>query len=423
MIQRIKNNAFARNSAILFAGSMVGNVLNYAFHLIAGRMISVQVYGEVESLVSLMNIISVPAMTLAMVATKYAAHCKADDDKSGSYEILKYLNKKVFTYGLPIFLLALFTSPMISHFLNIKSSVPLVIIWISMFFSFLVAVNSGMLNGWQKFKDVSMLGIWGTVAKLISMIVLVKLSFGLNGIVGSFMLGAVASYIASLGMLKFLTHEKEECGHDKHENLVDYASMKKYIVPVFFGSLAISMMGNIDMVIAKHNLDALTAGQYGALTIVAKIIFFATGVIGSVLFSMSAGDHHKKSNSRKVLKNASMLMAVVCLAAIGVYAIIPGQILALLFGNKYASVASYLVWFAIMVTFYSFVNMLYSYLLSVNKTGISYLLLVISMIALISLLFFGTSIKAIVGIISIAQIAAILAGLFLLFDNPRIIKT
>ena len=146
-------------------------------------------------------------------------------------------------------------------------------------------------------------------------------------------------------------------------------------------------------------------------------------MIGSVLFSMSAGDHHKKSNSRKVLKNASMLMAVVCLAAIGVYAIIPGQILALLFGNKYASVASYLVWFAIMVTFYSFVNMLYSYLLSVNKTGISYLLLVISMIALISLLFFGTSIKAIVGIISIAQIAAILAGLFLLFDNPRIIKT
>ena len=31
MIQRIKNNAFARNSLVLFAGTMVANVIGYIF--------------------------------------------------------------------------------------------------------------------------------------------------------------------------------------------------------------------------------------------------------------------------------------------------------------------------------------------------------------------------------------------------------
>ena len=419
MIQGLKKNAFARSSAVLFAGSMVANILNYVFHLVVGRMVSVQVYGEVESLISLMNIISVPAMTLTMVATKYAAQCKAVDDKNGSYKIIEYMNKRVFKYGIPVLLITFFATPYISSFLNIESNVPLVIIWISMFFSFLLAINNGILNGWQKFKDVSVSGIWGVVVKLVSVIIFVKIGFQLNGLISSFLLSIIAAYIASNVTLRFILKDRRMDG-SSCETKVDFKLIKKYILPVFVGTLAMNIFGNIDMVIAKHNLDAIVAGQYGALTIVSKIIFFATGVIGSVLFSMSAEDHHKQNNSLHILKNASYLMIFMCLSAIAIYFAFPGLIMSVLFGNKYVNVLGYLGQFAIMVSLFSFVNLFFSYLMSISRTNISYMLLAISAILLIVLLFFGTSIYAIITIMIVAQIVAILSSLFLVFYSQNL---
>src|SRR3989338_5480931 len=103
-----QDNIFVRNSAILFGGTMVVNVLNYIFHLIVGRMVSPSAYGEIESLVSLLAIISVPASTLTLVATKYAADMKAAGNFRGTYALSKYLTARVFLYGIPLLLIALF---------------------------------------------------------------------------------------------------------------------------------------------------------------------------------------------------------------------------------------------------------------------------------------------------------------------------
>ena len=53
---------------------------------------------------------------------------------------------------------------------------------------------------------------------------------------------------------------------------------KSYVFPAFAGMLAINLLGNIDMILAKHNLDSVLAGGYGALNVISKIIFFVTGV-------------------------------------------------------------------------------------------------------------------------------------------------
>lgn len=419
MIKRIKNNAFAMNSLILFSGTMFGNVLNYLFHLFIGRMVSVEIYGEIESLVSLINIISVPAMTLAMVATKYAACSKADCDAGESKEIMKYLNKKILKYGLPLFVLALIATPYAREFMNIESNLPIIFIWIMMLLSFFGAVTGGILTGWQKFKDSSWVGIWGAIVKLVGAVILIKLGFALNGAIGSFLLGGVASYIASILMLKFIIRAENKKDGDLKKKF-DTAELKKYILPAFAATLTITILGNVDMVLAKHNLDAVTAGQYGALTIVSKIIFFATGVIGTVLFSMSAEDSHKKNNPLLIFRNASYLMLFVAVSASIIYFIFPELVLSILFGNKYATVAGYLGWFAVLVTLYSFVNLIMQYLMSIHQTNNVYIMLAIAILAAVLVMFIGNSISAILWIMVIAQIVAILIGMFyILKSSPR----
>lgn len=416
MIQRIKDNVFAMNSLILFSGSMFANVLNYLFHLFIGRMVSVEIYGEIESLVSLIGIVSVPAMTLGMVATKYAACSKADCNAGESKEIWKYLNKKIFKYGLPLFVLALIVTPYVREFMNIESNLPVIFIWIMMFLSFFASINNGILSGWQKFKDTSWVGIWGSMVKLIGAVILIKLGFALNGAIGSFLLGGIASYIASVLMLKFIIRAENK-KEGNLEKKFDTAELKRYILPAFAATLAITILGNVDMVIAKHNLDAMMAGQYGALTIVSKIIFFATGVIGAVLFSMSAEDSHKKNNPMLIFRNASYLMLFVSISAMIIYFVFPELVLSILFGNKYAAVAGYLGWFAILVTLYSFVNLIMQYLMSIHQTSNTYIMLAIAILATVLAMFIGSSISAILWIMVIAQIAAILTGFYFIFNS------
>lgn len=417
MLQKIRNNAFVKNSSILFAGTMLGSVLNYIFHLVIGRLVSIEIYGEIESITSLINIISVPAMTLMMITMKYSAGTKAEDDKEGCYKIIKYLSKKVLFYGLPIFVFTLVVTPIISDFLKIESSIPFIMVWLFMFLSFFYSINQGALQGWQKFMAVSWVGVWGAFIKLVIGVGLVWAGFGLNGAIGGFALGAVASYIASVITLKFII-KKEHCKFTSVDR-VTFQSIKKYVLPVFIGNLAINILGNADMVLAKHNLDSLAAGQYGALTIVSKIIFFATGVIATVLFSMSAENSHKKNNTIIIFRNAAYFMLFVSISAVIIYFAFPNLVFGMLFGSKYFAVSSYLGWFAVMVTLFSFVNLIFQYLLSIHETKVVYSLLAISIIASTAILFLGKSISDILWIVTIAQAISIMAGLFYLFNKKK----
>jgi O-antigen/teichoic acid export membrane protein len=415
MLKKFRNNAFAWNSFVLFSGSMVNNILNYIFHLVVGRMVSVAVYGETESLISLMTIISVPAATLIMVMTKYAAECKAQDDKRRSYELLRYFNKKIMQYGTPVFLVTIILTPFISKFLNIESNVPLIIVWTSMLLSLYSSGAQGMLSGWQKFKESSLAAIAGGALKLASALIFIAIGLKVNGLMLSFFLSAVGTYVIALACLKFIFIAGK---NDTHEiSKLNFGTVKSTVATFFMGNLAITALGNLDMVLAKHNLSDIEAGQYGALTIVSKIIFFATGVIASVLFSMSAEHNHKKGNTKKLFLQAFSLMLGVSFISIAVYFTAPKLILSLLFGAKYNDVSAYLGWFAIMVVLFSLVNLTLQYLLSLHRIKVVYGMLAVAISSAVAILFLGHTISAILTIGIIAQSVALISSLPFVFNS------
>ena len=415
----LQHGVFAKHSLILFLGTVLVSFFNYVFHFVIGRLVSVKVYGEAESLISFIAIISVFSTTLAMAATRYVAKCKVEENKDGCREIRNYLNKKVLKYGLPIFLVAVIWTPLVGNFLNIENNFSLVLIWFLMLLSFFSAVNSGVFSGWQKFRYTSLTGVLGAIAKLISGIILVKIGFALNGIVGSFVIASVIAYFASTMIIKYVILKKKDDGEKICDIAVDFQSIKRYILPVFVGNLAIAIMCNIDMILAKHNLDAITAGQYGALNVTSKIIFFGTGIIASVLFSMSAERSHKGNSAKPILKIALALVSLASFVATIIYFFYPKLILSILYGSKYQEVSSHLGWFAIAVSLFSIANVIFQYLLSIHKTKISYALIVVAA-ALMGLLFlYGSSIAAIITIVIFTQLIAITMGVFYLFQKEK----
>jgi O-antigen/teichoic acid export membrane protein len=231
----------------------------------------------------------------------------------------------------------------------------------------------------------------------------------------SFFLSAVATYVIALICLRFIF---EAGKNDKHEiDKLNFGSVKSTVTTFFIGNLAISALGNLDMVLAKHNLSDIEAGQYGALTIVSKIIFFATGVIASVLFSMSAENNHKKGNTEKLFLQAFSLMLVVSAFSVAVYFTAPKLILSLLFGAKYNAVSQYLGWFAILVVLFSIVNLTLQYLLSLHRVKVVYGMFLVAASSAVAIIFLGHTISAILTIGIIAQIVALVSTLPFIFNS------
>lgn len=416
MIKKIRNNAFAWNSLVLFSGTMVVNVLNYIFHLVIGRMVSISTYGEIESLLSLMSIISIPAGMLVMIATRYSAYFKSENDKKSGYALFKYLNHKVFKYGTPFFILLLALTPLARNFLKIENNLSLVLIWSAMFLSLFGSSATGILNGWQKFGRSNFAGILGVAFKLIFGFVFVKIGYQLDGAIGSFTVAVIITYAFSLFFIHYLLKQpKKETNVEKLiENKINFDEIRKYVWPAFLGNMSIVIMSNADMVLAKHNLGEEMAGQYGALSIVSKIIFFATGVIATVLFSMSAEDNYKKNNTQKIFWRAFWIIFFFSFFATVFYFLFPAFTLSFVFGSKYRSASNYLGWFALSVGLFSLVNLTIQYFLSIHKAKPVYGFLAISVLALFSILFFGKNIYDIIGIMIAFQFISVLAGFYFL---------
>lgn len=408
MISQIKNNLFARNTFILFFGTLVANFLHYLFHLMLGRMVSVEKYGEIEALISLINIVTIPAATLSLVAIRYSAICQAEKDPKKNRLVLNYLNRKILNYGLPLLAIAFLFTPWIQEFLKIESVLSLFIVWLLMFLCFFSSINSGAVAGWQKFGGLNLIRLIDALFKLVTAFILVKIGYQVSGAIGGFMLGMVMAYIASFFILKFIYFERKSKG-EKLDSVI-ISSVKKYLLPVFLGSVIINFLGNLDMIFAKHNLIPELAGQYGALNVMGKIIFLATGVIGTVLFSMSSAKNHQQKNSLDLLKKAIFVTLGLSAVAVAIYFLAPKLVIYFIFGAKYYGVAGYLGWFAVLAMLYSLVNLLVQYFLSVNKTRAIYGFLVILIVFVIILSFFGKSLYTILTITILAQVSGVAVG-------------
>ncbi|MDO8566236.1 MAG: oligosaccharide flippase family protein [Candidatus Moranbacteria bacterium] len=412
-----QENIFVRNSIVLFSGTMVVNVLNYIFHLVVGRMVTPSAYGEIESLISLLAIISVPASTLTLIATKYAADMKAAGNFRGTLSLSKYLTAKVFLYGTPLFLIVLLFTPLVKSFLNIENSLPILLLWCVMFFSFLSAATSGILTGWQKFSKMNLVGILSIVLKLLSVILLLRLGFAVSGVVGSYVLSTLFIYLMNLFLLKKF-FQSNSSGEEETTTL-SFATLKSYIIPVFYGTLSVAILGNADMIFAKHHLDAALSGGYGALSIAAKTIFFVTGVFTTVLFAMSAEEsNHSKKDSR-TFRLAVWLMVLVVFFSVTFLSLFPEFVVSVLFGEKYLSVSHSLGWFALAAGIYSLANFFLQYLLSLRETKITLFFLALSGLEIAVLFFFGETFYAIIGITIATQILAVLLGLWFVLKRKH----
>ncbi len=394
-----------------------------------GRMVTPQVYGEMEAIVSLLAIITVPGSALVVVATQYASRAKARNDDGARDFLFRYLNKKIFQYGFPAFCGALLFTPFVAQFLKIEHEWAIIFLWIMMFLSFFSSIAIGILSGWQKFFWVGLINVVGAFSKLVFALALVSLGFVVDGLVGSFLLASLVGYLLSLYALKHIRKDDAQKKNVSKKEKVSSTlargaitlSAKKYVLSVFFASLALALLGNIDMVLAKYHLTPEEAGSYGALFIVSKIIFFVAGIITSVMFAMSSEEHEKSAlsgkNECKTFKKALILTLIFCIGSTMFFFLFPSFVLSVFFGNTYIHMSEYLGWFGLIVSLYTLSHFFLQYFLSIKEKALVWWILGIALLEIPLLFFWGEDLSSLMVLVLATQAVSLVVSLSFFFKK------
>lgn len=359
-VARIVSHPLARGSAIVLAGSTLANVGAYAYHLVVGRMLGPVSYGELASLFSFSYLLNVPSSVLQTVLTRYISEFHVAHEygkaKSLSISVLKVLTVIIVIGAM---LIVPFVG-MIAEFLHIRQPIAVFYMYLTSAIWLLTVVQASLMQGSQLFTAAMIFMNVTTVLRLAGGAI--GAAFGvLETVLAGVVTGLIGfvTYFIPLGFI--YTSKTKASGIGKQEFI-------SYSTPSFVALLGITSLYSTDILLAKHYLPPLEAGYYAALSVMGKVVYFASSSVSYVLFPVIAARTRQKSDSKQLVYFALGAVALVSFGISAGYFLFPTLALKLLFGSSYFPAAPYVGWMGIFLSAYSLCYVLVMTLLGRSNT-------------------------------------------------------
>jgi O-antigen/teichoic acid export membrane protein len=389
----LSNRFFADNMVMLVAVVAI-NLFRYGYQLAMGIMLSAENYGLLMSLVSLFIIITVLTQTVTAVVTKTTATLNTENQSDSVGSFYRITLKFNFLLGIVMFVILAATSVFISRLLNLGSAFICIILFSSLLFAFPLASNWGIMQGLQKFVSLGSSQVLFQFLQTLIAVLLVALGMKVAGGIAAMPI----SYLIVLVVSVFLLRKLPMSSPSK----VSLNGIGRYALHALLAFTAITVMTNVDVVIARLFLTPVDAGNYSAVSVLGRIAFYAPAGIAAVLFPKSAETVTRGEDStrhyRWSLILTVLIVAIICL----VYWMLPGTVMHILFAGRYQNAAPYLVKYGLGMSFLAVTFLCVNYGLSIGKTGIAYLMLAVMTVQLGLLIVFHQSISDFVDVILIS---------------------
>ncbi|WP_329055969.1 polysaccharide biosynthesis protein [Amycolatopsis sp. NBC_01488] len=301
-----------RVAAILVSLALAGNNAgSYVLSLAAARILAPGAFGELSSLLAVLVIGVVPAMGLQTVVALRVA--RSPSLSRGSLFALGLVTSGIVaTAGLTL-------SPLLVLLLHLGSLTPALLVTAALGPLTLLGMFHGLLQGGHRF---------AVLAGLIALEGLGKVG---GSVVGLVVTGSPTGALAgtAIGSLAVVVTGWQICGRprprwaDRHGVEVLHTAQ---------AMLALVLLVNLDLVLARHTLPAGSAGEYALGAIVTKIAYWLPQAVGVLVLPRFAAASGRRRVLPVALAVCAFLDAFVLLASV----LLGPSLLALIGGAKYA---------------------------------------------------------------------------------------
>ncbi|MCX8008483.1 MAG: oligosaccharide flippase family protein, partial [Patescibacteria group bacterium] len=405
-------NSVARNSAVMFVGTMVTNFGAYLYQLVVVRIFGPEQYSEFAALISLLFLFSVPANVLQIVLTKYFSVFYAREDFGQSRSLfVKTVQFLIFAsiVALPIFLVIV---PFLQKLIHIHTWESFIFLYFVIAGSFFISLGTALLNGYQKFFASSFIMSILTFIRLLSgfLFAPISVSFAILGNAISQLIG-ILFYIVAVRFI-FLQPKKAIT--------IKFSEILSFSFPVFLSTIGTTAFFNMDVVLVKHFFEQMQAGIYASLTIFGKIIFFASSPIILVIFPMIVERREKKKEYGSLFYFGLLGVCLLSFLIVGVYFTASQFIVEILFGKAFLDAVPYLGQYGMFMSFVTIMNYVMTVCLAINKTKAGLIVFLGSVFQSLVIVFFHRSLFEVIwGISSVTGIIILILLLYYRYGREK----
>jgi O-antigen/teichoic acid export membrane protein len=172
----------------------------------------------------------------------------------------------------------------------------------------------------------------------------------------------------------------------------------KYSVHTLGTLVLLAMLLSTDVIAANRYLSSQAAGLYAAVSLSGKTVFFATSALTTFAFPVFSHRQDRGEDSRRALFGLLAVVAVACVAIVGIYFAVPTILVHAIFGSRYVEAARFVPWMAIAFAAYSIVYLTGMYLLSQRRTIGAGILGFFALAQLAGFRFFHGDIRQLIGV-------------------------
>lgn len=397
MIKKIISSEFFRASFWIFFATGLVNAGNYLYHLLMGRMLGPESYGILYSTIAVLYDISIISIPFTFVVVKFVSSYKGQGDKKSIYALYYYLRDKFFIYGLAITVILLLLSPLIVSFLRLPDIFFPILIALSFFINLFLVLAKSTLQGLFRFFAFFLISATEILSKLVIAVLLVYLGFKA---LGAFLAIVFSALIGLLIALYFVRKEK----FIKIKGFADGRKVFKYSVPVFLTTLGLTSLFTTDAILVRNLFSGIDSGYYAALSVLGKIIFFATFPVTMVLFPLVSERHAAGREYKNILIIGLLFTFAIAASVVFIYYFFPKLMVGFLFGQSYLNIVPLLWIFGVFIAIYSLCALLANFYLSIHKTIVSIFVVLASILQVVLILFFHSSLLQVINMSIISAI-------------------
>jgi O-antigen/teichoic acid export membrane protein len=325
-VAQVRRNRLLRQNLILFVGGLTAGVGGFVYHAIAGRILGPETYGQVAFLIALYAVGTAPALVLIVVLARYTATLAA----RGEAGVRSLLGRTVRLVAIPCLLAVLATTLLarpVASFEHLRSTIPILILGMSIALVWQVAIPRGILQGLQRFPALSLNLSLELVVRTGAVFALLEAGYAVSGAMAAVFAGLMVCFF--LGLYSLRDHFR------RGATRVHLRVMAGFSLTAAAGIIGVQILYNQDVILAEHYLSGHDGGIYGGLNKIGTILYFLTLSVSQVLFPRVVEAVAKEQHPGRILLYSAGILTALGAGALVVFAAVPGLVVGVLFGPSF----------------------------------------------------------------------------------------
>ena len=356
---------FIRHAGITMAGTQLAGVINLLFHLLMVRLLDVENYGVLNSLVVITLYFGQLTAAIQPALAKFFAEEIVQGNVDAAAATVKRAARDL---GLGAGLLLVFffvAAGPLARAQRLDNVYLIYLLGLVVAAHLLACLPPAFLQGAQKFSPLALLNVSYSLSKLLAGLLLVLAGAGVAGALSGYFFAPLLLLLAGSWLVRGYFRRRATPSALPAPAM---APIYRYIIPTMLALLSFVVLTNVDVTLVKHLFSPLDAGYYSVAQMVGKIILFLPAAVALVVFPKAASLKALNSSSIHLFHRGLKLAALLVGSATAVCWLLPETVLRILTARTDPEIVSLVGLFALAMSFYSLVWLAIFYNLSIGST-------------------------------------------------------